>query len=91
MKRTAFTILLAIVMAFSASAASWEVSSGQTIGISLQEGPQVVGTALEILKKDFLAVLDAPVQICDASQADIVIRTPDNARSDSNLQKRKPR
>ncbi len=75
MKRIALTILLAIIMAVSASAASWSVSNGQTIGISIQECPQVVGTALEILKKDFLAVLDAPVQICDATQADIVIRT----------------
>ena len=35
----------------------------------------MVGTALDILKKDFMNVLEAPVHMCDASQADIVITT----------------
>ena len=67
--------IFAILLATSAYAAQWKVSKGQTVRVSVQESPQVVGTALDILKKDFLNVLDAPVQVCDASQADIVITT----------------
>lgn len=67
--------IFAILLATSAYAAPWKISKGQTVRVSVQETPQVVGTALDILKKDFQNVLDAPVQLCDASQADIVIRT----------------
>lgn len=74
MKKHLITIF-AILLATSAYAAPWKVSKGQTVKVSVQESPQVVGTALDILKKDFLNVLDAPVQVCDASQADIVITT----------------
>lgn len=67
--------IFAILLATSAYAAPWKISKGQTVRVSVQETPLVVGTALDILKKDFMNVLDAPVQICDATQADIVIRT----------------
>ena len=67
--------ILAILLATSAHSAPWKVSSGQTVRVSVPDGSLVVGTALDILKKDFMNVLDAPVQICDATQADIVIRT----------------
>jgi len=67
--------ILAILLATSAHSAPWKVSSGQTVRVSVPDGSLVVGTALDILKKDFMNVLDAPMQVCDASQADIVVRT----------------
>ena len=74
MKKFLITIF-AILLATSAYAAPWKISKGQTVRVSVQENPRVVGTALDILKKDFLNVLDASVQVCDAQQADIVITT----------------
>ena len=84
MKKFLITIF-AILLATSAYAAPWKISKGQTVRVSVQENPRVVGTALDILKKDFLNVLDASVQVCDTQQADIVITGNGGYPMDQNI------
>ena len=75
MKKYLITLLSVFLLTSTICAAPWRITNGQVVSISFQGSSAVENTALEILEKDLCNVLDAQVQLCDASQADIVIRT----------------
>ena len=77
MKKVLVTLLIAGFSALTPFVSkAWKIQGGSTVGVSVEGNhAPVIKTALDILEKDLGNVLDAQVQLCDASQADIVIRT----------------
>ena len=77
MKKVLVTLLIAGFSTLTPFVSkAWKIQGGSTVGVSVEGNhAPVIKTVLEILEKDLGNVLDAQVQLCDASQADIVIRT----------------